>query len=158
MTRAVGEFGRLDMASNDSGILGPMCPMSEETGDGFDQPNAVNLRGVGTFLKHGLLHMTKQGGGAIVNCSSLGGPVGPPGRAADHATKHGVIGLTKSATASTRPRQPRLRFFEMYADEAAYKAHIASAHFQKYAATTRPMIVARRLIETEPIQLSTNGN
>jgi NAD(P)-dependent dehydrogenase (short-subunit alcohol dehydrogenase family) len=41
--------------------------------------------------------MKKQGSGAIVNCSSLGGLVGLPGRAAYHATKHGVIGLTKSA-------------------------------------------------------------
>lgn len=94
---AVSEFGRLDMAYNNAGILGPMCPMSEETGAGFDQVTAVNLRGVWTFMKHELLQMTKQGSGAIVNCSSLGGLVGLPGRAAYHATKHGVIGLTKSA-------------------------------------------------------------
>ena len=48
-------------------------------------------------MKHELLQMKKQGSGAIVNCSSLGGLVGLPGRAAYHATKHGVIGLTKSA-------------------------------------------------------------
>jgi NAD(P)-dependent dehydrogenase (short-subunit alcohol dehydrogenase family) len=95
--RTVAEFGRLDMAYNNAGILGPMCPMVEETGEGYDQVNAVNLRGVWTFLKHELLHMKSQGSGAIVNCSSLGGLVGLPGRAAYHATKHGVIGLTKAA-------------------------------------------------------------
>jgi NAD(P)-dependent dehydrogenase (short-subunit alcohol dehydrogenase family) len=94
---AVSTFGRLDMAYNNAGVLGPMCPMMEETGEGFDEVNAVNLRGVWTFMKHELIQMKKQGSGAIVNCSSLGGLVGLPGRAAYHATKHGVIGLTKSA-------------------------------------------------------------
>jgi quinol monooxygenase YgiN len=48
----------------------------------------------------------------------------------------------------------RLRFFEMYADEAAYKAHIESAHFKKYVATTKAMIVSRKLIDAVPVQLS----
>jgi NAD(P)-dependent dehydrogenase (short-subunit alcohol dehydrogenase family) len=95
--RALSKFGRLDMAYNNAGILGPMCEMVEETAEGFDQVNAVNLRGIWTCMKHELLQMKKQGSGAIVNCSSLGGLVGLPGRAAYHATKHGVIGLTKSA-------------------------------------------------------------
>ena len=48
----------------------------------------------------------------------------------------------------------RLRFFEIYADEAAYKSHRETAHFKKYAETTKDMIKSRKLIETVPIQLS----
>jgi NAD(P)-dependent dehydrogenase (short-subunit alcohol dehydrogenase family) len=95
--RTIETFGRLDMAYNNAGILGPMCAMSEESEAGFDEVIAVNLRGIWACMKHELLHMQKQGSGAIVNCSSLGGLVGLPGRAAYHASKHGVIGLTKCA-------------------------------------------------------------
>ena len=64
--------------------------------------NAVNLRGVWASMKHELRQMREQGSGAIVNCSSLGGLVGLPERAAYHASKHGVIGLTKSVAVGAR--------------------------------------------------------
>ena len=95
--RAVVTYGRLDMAFNNAGIVGFTGDLAEEPAESFDRVTAVNLRGVWTCMKHELRQMRTQGSGAIVNCSSLGGLVGQAGRATYHATKHGVIGLTKSA-------------------------------------------------------------
>ncbi|MFC8865387.1 NAD(P)-dependent dehydrogenase (short-subunit alcohol dehydrogenase family) [Streptomyces avidinii] len=94
--RTVETFGRLDMAYNNAGIMPPPTDAADESADQFDRVQNINLRGIWASVKHELRHMREQGHGAIVNCSSLGGLVGNPGRAAYHASKHGVIGLTKS--------------------------------------------------------------
>ncbi|MFI8895770.1 SDR family NAD(P)-dependent oxidoreductase [Streptomyces paradoxus] len=106
--RAVTEYGRLDMAFNNAGIQVPPTDAADETAESFDQVNAVNLRGVWAAMKHELRQMREQGSGAIVNCSSLGGLVGLPERAAYHAAKHGVIGLTRSAAVEYAPKGVRI--------------------------------------------------
>ncbi|BBY26847.1 glucose 1-dehydrogenase [Mycolicibacterium sediminis] len=105
---SVDAFGRLDMAFNNAGIQVPPCDAADEPAEIFDRVNAVNLRGVWACMKHELAQMRIQGNGAIVNCSSLGGLVGIPGRAAYHASKHGVIGLTSSAALEYAPRGIRI--------------------------------------------------
>lgn len=106
--RTVATFGRLDMAFNNAGIMIPPSDAADEPADRFDRVNAINLRGVWACMKHELRQMREQGSGAIVNCSSLGGLVGLPGRASYHAAKHGVLGLTKSAALEYAPRGVRI--------------------------------------------------
>jgi NAD(P)-dependent dehydrogenase (short-subunit alcohol dehydrogenase family) len=100
----VAAYGRLDMAFNNAGIMIPPSDAADEPADNFDRVDAVNLRGVWASMKYELRQMREQGSGAIVNCSSLGGLVGLPGRASYHASKHGVLGLTKSAALEYAPR------------------------------------------------------
>ncbi|HXL25597.1 MAG TPA: SDR family NAD(P)-dependent oxidoreductase, partial [Chthoniobacterales bacterium] len=93
----VSAFGRLDAAFNNAGVQSLAVETADTTSEEFDRVNAINLRSVWLCMKYELLQMRKQESGAIVNNSSIGGLIGIPGRAIYHATKHGVIGLTKSA-------------------------------------------------------------
>ncbi|MGB6208510.1 SDR family oxidoreductase [Mycobacterium sp.] len=94
---AVERFGRLDIAFNNAGIEQPIKPAAEISDDEWDRLVAVNLRGAFLSMKHEIELMLQHGGGAIVNTSSGAGVKGFKGQAAYAATKHGLIGLTKSA-------------------------------------------------------------
>jgi NAD(P)-dependent dehydrogenase (short-subunit alcohol dehydrogenase family) len=95
--QTVSTFGRLDAAFNNAGVQSPIAETADASGEEFDRVNAINLRGIWSCMKYELLQMLKQRSGAIVNNSSIGGLVGIAGRGAYHASKHGVLGLTKSA-------------------------------------------------------------
>ena len=74
--RTVAEFGRLDAAYNNAGIQNVLAETADSPRDDYDRVMSVNLRGVWSSMKFELQVMRKQGTGAIVNCSSLGGLVG----------------------------------------------------------------------------------
>lgn len=97
VSHTVAEFGRLDVAYNNAGVQNILAETADASRDDYDRVMAINLRGVWSCMKFELQQMKKQGNGAIVNCSSLGGLVGGAERGIYHAAKHGVLGLTKSA-------------------------------------------------------------
>jgi NAD(P)-dependent dehydrogenase (short-subunit alcohol dehydrogenase family) len=95
--QAVDRFGRIDVFVNNAGIEGKVAPITEQTAEDFDQVMAVNLRGVFLGLKHVMAKMQAAAGGSIVNMSSVAGLQGTANLAPYTASKHAVIGLTRSA-------------------------------------------------------------
>lgn len=93
----VEQFGRLDGAVNNAGVEHRHAKLADHDDDDFDRAIAVNLRGVYLCMKHELRQMLTQGGGVIVNVASVAGLGGAPGLAGYAASKHGVMGLTRSA-------------------------------------------------------------
>jgi NAD(P)-dependent dehydrogenase (short-subunit alcohol dehydrogenase family) len=100
--KTLEKFGRLDIAFNNAGIEGVWVPMVNQSEEDFDRTININLKGVWLCLKYEIRQMLKQGGGgAIVNMSSIAGLVGSAGAAVYCASKHGVLGLTKTAALET---------------------------------------------------------
>jgi NAD(P)-dependent dehydrogenase (short-subunit alcohol dehydrogenase family) len=95
--QTVATFGQLDAAYNNAGVQNLLAETADATREDYDRVMGINLRGVWSCMKFELQQMRKQGSGAIVNCSSLGGLVGGARRGIYHAAKHGVLGFTKSA-------------------------------------------------------------
>jgi NAD(P)-dependent dehydrogenase (short-subunit alcohol dehydrogenase family) len=97
VARTVELYGGLDVAFNNAGTEGTPAVTHECTRENWDRTLAVNLTGVWSCMRHEIPRMLERGGGSIVNCSSVAGLVGFPSIPAYTATKHGVVGLTKTA-------------------------------------------------------------
>ena len=95
--RALERFGQIDAFFNNAGIEGVVEPLTEYPEDVFDRVIAVNLKGVWLGMKHVAPRMIDRGGGAIVNTASTAGLGGTPSLVAYGASKHAVVGMTKTA-------------------------------------------------------------
>jgi len=97
VAKTVQTYGRIDGAFNNAGIEGRMATTVETSEENFDRTIAVNLKGVWLCMKYEIPQMLKQGSGSIVNTASVAGLVGIERLPAYNASKHGVVGLTRTA-------------------------------------------------------------
>lgn len=97
--KTVATYGRLDCAFNNAGIEEEHLPLADAEEDLFDRIMGVNVKGTWLCMKYEIRQMLRQGGGVIVNTASIAGLVGSPNQAIYAASKHAVVGMTKSAAA-----------------------------------------------------------
>ncbi|MFC1907140.1 SDR family NAD(P)-dependent oxidoreductase [Chloroflexota bacterium] len=97
--QTIEKFGRLDILSNNAGVLGDIALVGEATEENFDKVMSINVKGVFLCSKYAVLEMLKGGGGSIVNSASMLGLVGMPGNTAYCASKGAVIQFTKTMAA-----------------------------------------------------------
>lgn len=98
VARAVATYGRLDIAFNNAGTEGGFTPFVEQSNEVYDAVFNANVRGVFWSMKHQAQQMLAQGGGVIINNASMGGVIGFGNAALYIASKHAVLGLTKTAS------------------------------------------------------------
>ncbi len=136
VNKAVGVFGRLDIAFNNAGTAGENPSLTEQTETEYDHTMNVNVKGVWLSMKHEIAQMLKQGSGAIVNMASAVGVIALPNLPLYTASKHAVVGLTKAAALQyvkagirinvVAPGSIKTEMFEAATDEV--KAYLAELH------------------------------
>ncbi|SHN25131.1 SDR family oxidoreductase [Chitinophaga sp. CF418] len=134
-------YGRLDFAFNNAGIEGISAATHECTQENWEKVLAVNLTGVWLCMKHELSHMQRRGKGAIVNCASVAGLIGFPNLGAYVASKHAVIGLTKTAALENAKQGIRIN--------AVCPGVIRTPMVDRI--TGRDKVAEQRFIEMEPV-------
>lgn len=141
VSRTLQRYGRLDYAFNNAGIEGMLGPVTEQTEANFRAVFDINVLGVMLCMKHELPPMQKQGTGVIVNCASVGGLVGFAGASVYSASKHAVIGLTRSVALETAHGGVRINALSPSATNTAMFARFTShdSAIQREVARTIPM-------------------
>src|ERR687886_889330 len=143
VARAVAEFGRLDAAFNNAGVMARIAPTADSTREDFDRVIGVNLRGVWSCMKHELRQMERQGSGAIVNNASVGALTGNPGIGSYIASKHGVVGLTRTAALEYVKRGIRVNAVNPGVIDTQVGRDVVAGDEQAYAAIAKNIPIAR---------------
>lgn len=125
---AVSTFGGLDAAFNNAGIGGAPGPLAEQSIENFDKVMNINVKGVWLSMKYEIQAMLASGGGAIVNNSSVGGLLGFAGVGIYSASKHAVMGLTKSAALEYSARGIRVNAVNPAVIRTAMADGLAKTH------------------------------
>lgn len=141
--RAVAAFGRLDAAFNNAGVMARIAPTADSTREEWDRVIGINLRGVWSCMKHELGHMQRQGSGAIVNNASVGALTGNPGIGSYIASKHGVIGLTRTAALEYIPYGIRVNAVNPGLIDTQVARDVVSGDEQAYENIAKHVPIAR---------------
>jgi len=130
--RTTSRFGRLDFALNAAGIGGDFAPLEHASQEVWDDVMATNARGVWLAMRHEIPAMLASGGGAIVNMSSIFGLAGKAAHHAYVASKHAVVGLTRSVALEYATRGVRVN---------ALCPGVTATEGMRYAETALPDLV-----------------
>jgi NAD(P)-dependent dehydrogenase (short-subunit alcohol dehydrogenase family) len=141
--RAVAEFDRLDAAFNNAGVMARIMPTAESTREEWDRVIGINLRGVWSCMKYELRQMVRQGSGAIVNNASVGALTGNPGIGSYIASKHGVVGLTRTAALEYIQRGIRVNAVNPGLIDTQIARDVVSGDEQAYADIAKSVPIGR---------------
>lgn len=139
--RTVAEFGRLD--ADNAGVMARIAPTADSTREEWDRVIGINLRGVWSCMKHELQQMERQGSGAIVNCASVGAMTGNPGIPSYIASKHGVVGLTRTAALEYVKRGIRVNAVNPGVIETQIAQQVVNGDEKAYAEMVRQVPIGR---------------